>query len=81
MGNKQTAVDLLEDKILTSFDYICEKNDIPMLNALFERAKINEKQQIRDLMIMAVISVADAFETGHKFEMEHIDQIIENYFI
>lgn len=81
MGNKQTAVDLLEDKILTSFDYICEKNDITMLWALFKSAKLNERQQIRDLMVLAVISVADAFEANKKFEMEHIDRIIENYFI
>lgn len=78
---RQTAVDLLEYKILTSFDYICQYNDIQFLNALFERAKINEKQEIRDLMVIVAISVADAFEANQKFEMHQIDEILENYFI
>lgn len=73
---RQTTVEWMEWQL----DWLVKDMGKKDKNIFFEKAKKYEKQQIRDLMVMAIISVADAFEANQKFEMEHIDQIIENYF-
>lgn len=73
---RQTTVEWMEWQL----DWLAKDMGEKDKNIFFEKAKKYEKQQIRDLMVMAVISVADAFNSNQKFEMEHIEEIIENYF-